>query len=217
MNLSKHNRVEGGTMLSSVQCAVSASLLISAFKCSVCTLVVTVLYYSLCCFPIPTLCFILLNILSSAHCALCVSLASYTRLKHPLPASAARPITRFDISPSGIGFDLNTRLLWPGLVKSTCRVHMRSEWLKAIVGLWSFSCMTLWIGFDSTQCACAHDMLNQLIGGTQAPSSGDWSLNLSVTLHTHRLWHTRGHLFFYYISALLRFNYTGFLIVDSTG
>ena len=32
-----------------------------------------------------------------------------------------------DISASGIGFDLNTRLLWPGLVESTWRAHMRSE------------------------------------------------------------------------------------------
>ena len=35
----------------------------------------------------------------------------------------------------------------------------------AIVGLWSFSCMTLRIGFDPTQCACAHDMSNRLIEG----------------------------------------------------
>src|SRR6218665_4010756 len=34
----------------------------------------------------------------------------------------------------------------------------------AIVGLRSFSCMTLRIGFDPTQCACAHDMSNRLIG-----------------------------------------------------
>ena len=33
----------------------------------------------------------------------------------------------------------------------------------AIVGLWSFSCMTLRIDFDPTQCACAHDMSNRLI------------------------------------------------------
>ena len=31
------------------------------------------------------------------------------------------PISRFDISASGIGFDLNTRLLPPVLVESTCR------------------------------------------------------------------------------------------------
>ena len=43
-------------------------------------------------------------------------------------------ISRFDISASGIGFDLNTRLLRPGLVESICRVHMRSEWPMAIVG-----------------------------------------------------------------------------------
>jgi len=36
-------------------------------------------------------------------------------------------ISRFDISASGIGFDLNTRLLGPGLVESTCRAYMRSE------------------------------------------------------------------------------------------
>ena len=35
--------------------------------------------------------------------------------------------SRFDISASAIGFDLNTRLLRPGLVESTCRAHMRSE------------------------------------------------------------------------------------------
>ena len=34
-------------------------------------------------------------------------------------------ISRF--SASGIGFDLNTRLLGPGFVESTCRAHMRSE------------------------------------------------------------------------------------------
>ena|SRR6218665_745170 len=32
----------------------------------------------------------------------------------------------------------------------------------AIVGLRSFSCMTLRIGFDPTQCTCAHDMSNGL-------------------------------------------------------
>jgi len=53
-------------------------------------------------------------------------------------------ISRFDISASGIGFDLNTRLLRPGLVESICRVHMRSEWPMAIVGFWSFSCRTLY-------------------------------------------------------------------------
>ena len=36
-------------------------------------------------------------------------------------------ISRFDISASAIGFDLNTRLLRPGLVELTCRAHMRSE------------------------------------------------------------------------------------------
>jgi len=36
-------------------------------------------------------------------------------------------ISRFDISASGIGFDLNTMLLLPGLVESTYRAHMRSE------------------------------------------------------------------------------------------
>ena len=36
-------------------------------------------------------------------------------------------ISRFDILASGIGFDLNTRLLRPGLVESTCRAHMRSD------------------------------------------------------------------------------------------
>jgi len=30
-------------------------------------------------------------------------------------------------SVSGIGFVLNTRLLGPGLVESTCRAHMSSE------------------------------------------------------------------------------------------
>src|SRR6218665_3627405 len=45
------------------------------------------------------------------------------------------PINRFDISPSSIGFDLNKRLLRPGLVESTCRAHMRSEQPMAIVGL----------------------------------------------------------------------------------
>ena len=38
------------------------------------------------------------------------------------------------------------------------------------LGLRSFSCTTLWIGFDPTQCACAQDMLNRLIvrgGGRQ--------------------------------------------------
>jgi len=34
---------------------------------------------------------------------------------------------QFDISASGIGFDLNTRLLRPGLVESTCRAHMRCK------------------------------------------------------------------------------------------
>ena len=62
-----------------------------------------------------------------------------------------------------IGIDLNSLLHQPGLVKSACRAHMRSEWPMAIVGLWSFSCMTLSIGFDLTQCACAHDMSNRLI------------------------------------------------------
>src|SRR6218665_4103748 len=37
------------------------------------------------------------------------------------------PMSRFDISASGIGFDLITRLLRPGLVESTCRARMRSE------------------------------------------------------------------------------------------
>src|SRR6218665_350398 len=36
-------------------------------------------------------------------------------------------ISRFDISASAIGFDLNTRLLRPGLVESTCRAHMRRQ------------------------------------------------------------------------------------------
>ena len=36
-------------------------------------------------------------------------------------------IIRFDISASGIGFDLNARLLRPGLVESTRLAHMRSE------------------------------------------------------------------------------------------
>ena len=49
------------------------------------------------------------------------------------------------------------------IFESTCHVHRRSEWPMAIVGLWSFSCTTLWIGFDPTQCACAHDMSNRLI------------------------------------------------------
>jgi len=35
---------------------------------------------------------------------------------------------------------------------------------RRIVGLWSFSCMIQHIGFDPTQCACAHDMSNRLIG-----------------------------------------------------
>ena len=42
---------------------------------------------------------------------------------------ACMSINRFDISASGIGFDLNTRLLRPGLVESTCRAHMRSDWI----------------------------------------------------------------------------------------
>ena len=66
-----------------------------------------------------------------------------------------------DISASGIGFDLNTRLLWPGLVELTCRA--------AIVNLWSFSCMTLRIDVDQTQCACAHDMSNRLIARSPSP------------------------------------------------
>src|SRR6218665_4103555 len=54
-----------------------------------------------------------------------------------------RAISRFDISASAIGFDLNTRLLGPRLVESTCCAHMRSEEPMAIFGLLSFSCMTL--------------------------------------------------------------------------
>ena len=42
-------------------------------------------------------------------------------------------ISRFDISASAIGFDLNTRLLRPGLVESTCRAPMRSESLPLSV------------------------------------------------------------------------------------
>src|SRR6218665_4121798 len=40
-------------------------------------------------------------------------------------------ISLFDISASAIGFDLNTRLLRPGLVESTCRAHIcavSSQW-----------------------------------------------------------------------------------------
>src|SRR6218665_1810382 len=71
-----------------------------------------------------------------------------------------KPIRHFS---SRIGFDLNSLLRRPGLVESASRAHMRNEWPMAIVGLGSFSCMTLSIGFDLTQCACAHDMLNRLI------------------------------------------------------
>lgn len=35
-------------------------------------------------------------------------------------------------------------LLRPALVESTYRVHVRSEWPMAIVGLLSFSCTTQW-------------------------------------------------------------------------
>jgi len=82
---------------------------------------------------------------------------------HALGSRKLNRISRFDISASSIGFDLNTRLLRPGLVESICRAHMRSEYPMVIVGLWSFSCMTLRIGFDLTQCACAHDVSNRLI------------------------------------------------------
>jgi len=44
-------------------------------------------------------------------------------------------ISRFDISASGIGFELNTWLLRPGLVESTFCAQMRSEEPMAIVGL----------------------------------------------------------------------------------
>ena len=51
-------------------------------------------------------------------------------------------ISRFDISAFAIGFDLNTSLLRPRLVESTC-AHMRSEQPMAIVGLCSFSCVSV--------------------------------------------------------------------------
>jgi len=51
--------------------------------------------------------------------------------------------------------DLNW-LLRPGLVESTCRVHVRSECTMTIGA-------TQRVRFDPTQCACAHNMSNRLI------------------------------------------------------
>jgi len=48
-------------------------------------------------------------------------------LQRPKLVGKYDQINRFDISASDIDFDLNIRLLGPGLVDSTCGAHMRSE------------------------------------------------------------------------------------------
>jgi len=54
-------------------------------------------------------------------------LQSYISKGPTRPTMSDMSISRFDISASGIGFDLNTTLFRPGLVESTCRAHLRSE------------------------------------------------------------------------------------------
>jgi len=46
---------------------------------------------------------------------------------YPTNGKFGNTISRIDISGSAIGFDLNTRLLRPRLVKSTFSAHMRRQ------------------------------------------------------------------------------------------
>ena len=64
---------------------------------------------------------------------------------------------------------------WIGRFDMLC-AHAQSC-IVSIVGLWSFSCMTLWIGFDPTQCACTHDMSIRL---TLSPSTILYCVNTFI-------------------------------------